>query len=77
MKISYSGGELITNGHELIVKLNSTTPITLRALTEDLKFLRQPPMIIAHGGDVSWSVTLDNAEQLIEVCQYTNNSLPN
>ena len=52
MKITYSGGDLITNGHELLVKLNSTTLITLRALTEDLKFLAQPPMIIAHGGGV-------------------------
>jgi hypothetical protein len=77
MKITYSGGDLITNGHELLVKLNSTTLITLRALTEDLKFLAQPPMIIAHGGGVSWSLTLDNTEQLIDVCKHTNNAMPN
>lgn len=77
MKMTFSGGELITNGHELLVKLQSQTPITLRAMTEDLKFLAQPPMVIAHGGDVSWSITLDDTDQLKDLCYHCNQAYPN
>lgn len=63
MVIDFSQGKFIVTEFEVQVRLNAAS-IVLQASAEDISLRRQPPMLIANGGAVRWSIKLDNETQL-------------
>lgn len=66
MVIDFSQGKLIVTEYEVQVRLNVAS-IVLLAGAEDIALRREPPLLIANGGAVRWSVKLDNETQLQSV----------
>ena len=68
MNITFSEGRIIANQHELVVRLNGQSRVTLQAMVDDLTLMgRGANVITAMGSGVNWSVRLDSVEQLQEV----------
>lgn len=63
MVIDFSQGKLIVTEFEVQVRLKVAS-IVLQAGAEDIGLRWEPPMLIANGGAVRWSVKLDNEMQL-------------
>ena len=63
MVLDFSQGKLIVTEFEVQVRLNVAS-IVLQASAEDIGLRRQPPMLIADGGGVRWSLVLDSNTQL-------------
>ncbi|MCL1091318.1 DUF3389 domain-containing protein [Shewanella profunda] len=66
MVIDFSQGKLIVTEFEVQVRLNAAS-IVLQASAEDIGLRRNPPMLIADGGAVRWSLKLDDKAQLLLV----------
>lgn len=68
MVLDFSAGKMIVTEFEVQVRLNaasiSAASIVLQASSEDIGLRREPPMIIADGGGVRWSLKLDSLNQL-------------
>ncbi|MGL4734307.1 MAG: DUF3389 family protein [Enterovibrio sp.] len=63
MVLDFSQGKIIVTQHELQVRLLGTQ-IVLQVSAADIILRRQPPMLIADGGGVRWSLVLDSSSQL-------------
>ncbi|MGL4938890.1 DUF3389 family protein [Shewanella sp.] len=63
MVLDFSQGKIIVTEQELQVRLLGAQ-IVLQASAEDIGLRRQPPMLIADGGGVRWSLVLDSSCQL-------------
>lgn len=64
MILEFSQGKLIANPHELMVRLNGPGRITLQAVADAVELVGIANVVTAFGGGISWSVQLDNGEQL-------------
>ncbi|MGL5290504.1 MAG: DUF3389 family protein [Vibrionaceae bacterium] len=63
MVLDFSQGKIIVTKQELQVRLLGAQ-IVLQASAADISLRRQPPMLIADGGGVRWSLVLDSMSQL-------------
>lgn len=63
MVLEFSQGKLIATEFEVQIRL-SVANVVLQGSTEDISLKLEPPMIIANGGGVRWSMKLDTPEQL-------------
>ncbi|QYJ77547.1 DUF3389 domain-containing protein [Shewanella acanthi] len=63
MVIDFSQGKLIVTEHEVQLRLNVAN-VVLQSQAEDISLRHSPPMLIANGGSVRWSLKLDNEIQL-------------
>ena len=63
MVLDFSQGKLIVTEFEVQVRINVAS-IVLQVSAEDISLRRQPPMLIADGGGVRWSLVLDSNAQL-------------
>lgn len=63
MVLDFSQGKLIATEFEVQIRL-SVANVVLQASAEDVSLRLDPPMIIANGGGVRWSMKLDNTDQL-------------
>ncbi|MGL5335574.1 MAG: DUF3389 family protein [Enterovibrio sp.] len=63
MVLDFSQGKIIVTQHELQVRLFEAQ-IVLQASAADISLKQQPPMLIANGGGVRWSLVLDSGSQL-------------
>lgn len=66
MVVTFSQGKIIISMHEIQVKFNDRG-LSLYALAEDIKVLRDALMLVADGGAVRWALKLDSIEQIDEV----------
>ncbi|ELR65551.1 Phosphotransferase system IIA component [Photobacterium marinum] len=69
MNLTFSEGRIIANQHELVVRLNGNSRVTMQALADDITLIGGANVITASGSGVNWSVRLDNEEQLHEVAE--------
>lgn len=66
MLIHFSKGKIIASPFEIQVRLAG---VTLTALAEDIKCHAEALLLIANAGAVSWTLVLDNLEQLQQLCE--------
>ncbi|RYU67681.1 DUF3389 domain-containing protein [Aliivibrio finisterrensis] len=64
MKVTFSEGDIVVNPHEMVVRLNNTSRVTMQAETDALTLIGGVNVISAVGSGMKWSIKLDNAEQL-------------
>ncbi len=64
MNLSFSEGRIIANQHELVVRLDGTSRVTLQARVDDVTLIGGANVVTATGSGVNWSVKLDSEEQL-------------
>ncbi|MDD9156833.1 DUF3389 domain-containing protein [Aliivibrio sp. S4TY2] len=64
MKVTFSEGDIIVNPHEMVVRLNNTSRVTMQAEADALTLIGGVNVISAVGSGMKWSIKLDNAEQL-------------
>ncbi|MEL7292662.1 MAG: DUF3389 domain-containing protein [Pseudomonadota bacterium] len=70
MIITFSGGKVIATAHELVVKLSGPHRVSLQSQIDAVSLIGQGAnVIVAHGSETTWSVKLDNQEQLVEIAQ--------
>ncbi|KAB2825048.1 DUF3389 domain-containing protein [Aliivibrio finisterrensis] len=69
MKVTFSEGDIIVNPHEMVVRLNNTSRVTVQAETDALTLIGGANVISAVGSGMKWSIKLDNAEQLETLAQ--------
>ncbi len=69
MKVTFSEGDIIVNPHEMVVRLNNTSRVTLQAETDALTLIGGANVISAVGSGMKWSIKLDNSEQLEMLAQ--------
>lgn len=69
MILEFSQGKLIANPHELMVRLNGSGRPTMQAQADAVELVGIANVVTAFGGGVSWSVQLDNAEQLQQLAE--------
>ena len=69
MKVTFSEGDIIVNPHEMVVRLNNTSRVTMQAETDALTLIGGVNVISAVGSGMKWSIKLDNAEQLEMLAQ--------
>ncbi|WP_087016521.1 DUF3389 family protein [Thaumasiovibrio subtropicus] len=69
MKLAFSRGDIYVTPHEVVVKFNDETALTLKAAI-DTVFLYQAAKVIAvRGSGAEWSMKLDNEEQLVTLAE--------
>ncbi|ABM00229.1 DUF3389 domain-containing protein [Shewanella amazonensis] len=68
MVISHSQGKLILAQTELLCRLNGG--VQLRALMDDIRLLADAKLLIADAGAVSWTLILDDDEQLDAIAAF-------
>ncbi len=66
MVLEFSQGKLVVTEFEVQVRL-SVSSVLLQASVEDISLRVAPPMLIANGGSVRWSIKLDDRTQLTSV----------
>ena len=64
MNLSFSEGRIIANQHELVVRLDGVSRVSLQARVDDVTLIGGANVVTATGSGVNWSVRLDNEEQL-------------
>lgn len=70
MIITFSGGKVIATAHELVVKLSGPHRVSLQSQIDAVSLIGQGAnVIVAHGSETTWSVKLDNQEQLLDIAQ--------
>jgi len=69
MKVTFSEGDIIVNPHEMVVRLNNTSRVTMQAETDALTLIGGVNVISAVGSGMKWSIKLDNSEQLEMLAQ--------
>jgi hypothetical protein len=62
MVITFSQGKIIVTPFEVQVRLD-VAKLVLQALVDDIQLRTGALLLVADGGGVRWSLTLDNAEQ--------------
>ena len=64
MLITFNQGKIIANNRDLMVKLEGDAKVTLQAQVDEITLIGGANVITALGSGLSWSVRLDNREQL-------------
>lgn len=64
MLITFSQGKIIANNREIMVKLQGEAKVTLQAQVDELELIGLANVITAVGSGLSWSVKLDDDQQL-------------
>ena len=64
MLITFNQGKIIANNRDLMVKLEGDAKVTLQAQVDEITLIGGANVITALGSRLSWSVRLDNREQL-------------
>ncbi|GGI76700.1 DUF3389 family protein [Shewanella gelidii] len=66
MVINFSKGKLIVTPHEVQVRMEGAT---FTAMAEDIQCRYEMLLLIADAGAVRWTLTLDNQEQVQQICE--------
>ncbi|UPQ89893.1 DUF3389 domain-containing protein [Vibrio sinaloensis] len=70
MIITFSSGKVIATAHELVVKLSGPHRVSLQSQIDAVSLIgKGANVIVAHGSETTWSVKLDNQEQLLQIAQ--------
>ncbi|MDV5167724.1 DUF3389 domain-containing protein [Photobacterium rosenbergii] len=70
MTIVFSTGRIIANQHEVVVRLDGASRVSLQATVDDITLLgRGANVITAMGSGVNWSLRLDSEQQLEELAE--------
>ncbi len=64
MLITFSQGKIIVNNREIMIKLSGEARITLQAQVDEITLIGDANVITALGSGISWSLCLDDSEQL-------------
>ena len=64
MLIKFNQGRIIANNRDLMIKLEGDAKVILQAQVDEISLLGGANVITALGSGLSWSVRLDNREQL-------------
>lgn len=68
MIIPFSGGKVIASAHEVVIKLGGAHMVSLQAQIDALSLIgRGANVIAAYGSETTWSIKLDNEQQLNEL----------
>ena len=68
MIIPFNGGKVIASAHEVVIKLDGAHMVSLQAQIDALSLIgRGANVIAAHGSETTWSIKLDNEQQLSEL----------
>ncbi|WP_163930814.1 DUF3389 family protein [Paraferrimonas sp. SM1919] len=68
MIITYSKGKLVLSPFEIQAILDNG--IRLSAMVDDVSVHQDALVVAANAGSVSWSIKLDEPEQILQVQQY-------
>ncbi|NVD07908.1 DUF3389 domain-containing protein [Vibrio sp. JPW-9-11-11] len=70
MIIPFSGGKVIASAHELVVKLTGPHMVSLQSQIDAISLIgRGANVIAAHGSETTWSIKLDDEQQLRDIAQ--------
>ena len=70
MTLVFSAGRIIANQHEVVVRLDGASRVSLQATVEDITLLGKGANVItAMGSGVNWSLRLDSEQQLEELAE--------
>lgn len=72
MIIEFTGGKIITNQYETVVRLNGPHHITLQAQNDALTLIGGANVLAANGAECKWSLKLDSATQLEQLSAHTS-----
>ncbi|ABM03232.1 conserved hypothetical protein [Psychromonas ingrahamii 37] len=64
MLIKFNQGRIIANNRDIMIKLEGDAKVTLQAQVDEISLLGGANVITALGSGLSWSLRLDNREQL-------------
>ncbi len=64
MKLLFRQGTIIANAHEVLVRLDGPSRISFQAVADNIELVGIANVVTGFGGGVSWSLQLDNSEQL-------------
>lgn len=64
MLIKFNQGRIVANNRDIMVKLEGDAKVTLQAQVDEVSLIGSANVITALGSGLSWSVRLDNREQL-------------
>ncbi|KXF83121.1 DUF3389 family protein [Enterovibrio coralii] len=70
MVLQISGGRVIANMHEVMVKLQENRA-TLQAQVDDISILSAAKMLVVSGGSVNWSISLETEENVHALSEAT------
>ncbi|MCE9688223.1 MULTISPECIES: DUF3389 family protein [Shewanella] len=66
MVLDFSQGKIIVTAFEVQVRLRASN-LVLQAMAEDIQLKRQGRLLLADGGAVRWSLSLDDEAQLEQI----------
>lgn len=70
MTLVFSAGRIIANQHEVVVRLDGASRVSLQATVDDITLLGKGANVItAMGSGVNWSLRLDSEQQLEELAE--------
>ncbi|MGC9423400.1 MULTISPECIES: DUF3389 family protein [Vibrio] len=69
MVIELKSGKIIVTAHEILIRLEGASRITLHAVRDAVSLISEANMVVAHGSETKWSIKLDNAQQLQTLAQ--------
>ncbi|TFH92483.1 DUF3389 domain-containing protein [Vibrio ouci] len=73
MVIDFSAGKVIVTPHEIVVKLESASMVTLQSQVDAITLIgRGANVIAANGSETKWSIKLDSEDQLQQIAQETS-----
>ncbi|WP_394126201.1 DUF3389 domain-containing protein [Vibrio hepatarius] len=73
MVIHFSAGKVIVTPHEIVVKLESASMVTLQSQVDAITLIgRGANVIAANGSETKWSIKLDSEDQLQQIAQETS-----
>ncbi|KLV04151.1 PTS sugar transporter subunit IIA [Photobacterium aquae] len=65
MTIVFSQGRIIANQHEIVIRLDGSSRVTLQASVDDCRLIGKGANVVtAVGSGINWSVKLDDENQL-------------
>ena len=68
MTLVFSAGRIVANQHEVVVRLDGESRVSLQAAVDDITLLGNGANVItAMGSGVNWSLRLDSEQQLQEL----------
>ena len=68
MTLVFSAGRIVANQHEVVVRLDGESRVSLQAAVDDITLLGKGANVItAMGSGVNWSLRLDSEQQLQEL----------
>ncbi|MBY5946302.1 DUF3389 domain-containing protein [Photobacterium rosenbergii] len=70
MTLVFSAGRIVANQHEIVVRLDGASRVSLQAAVDDITLLGKGANVItAMGSGVNWSLRLDSEQQLEELAE--------